>query len=256
MAEVTIEVDLPEGVRLRGYERYEEGHAFEVDWVWPEHCRCETCGQEQAAAIELKNTLYVVRDLEIWGQPGFLIYQPPLHRCARCGHRQHLAAPFKRQDVIYTYRFEREVLRSLIGSTEEDVARRFGISAETVGLIVKHQLADQKSIDPTRVITDLGLDEISLKKRHKLYVTILSDLSDPKRPQVLAVAQGRDQAAAENCLKQLSLQQRQQVHAHRTDMSQAYAAACRELLNNSQPVIDRFHVARHLGKVVDQLRKK
>jgi transposase len=256
MAEVTIEVDLPDGVRLCGYERHEEGHAFEVDWAWPERCCCETCGQEQAAAIELKNTMYVVRDLDLWGQPGFLVYQPPVHWCSRCGHRQHLAAPFKRPDVIYTYRFEREVLRSLIGSTEEDVARRFGISAETVGLIVQNQLADQKTVDPTRVLTDLGLDEISLKKRHKLYVTSLTDLSDPKRPQVLAVARGRDQTAAENCLQQLSPEQRQQVRRHRTDMSQAYAAACRELLPKSQSVIDRFHVARHLGGVVDQLRKK
>ena len=256
MAEITIDLDLPDGVRIRGYERYEEGHAFEVEWDWPARCRCEKCQQEQAAAIELKNTMYVVRDLDLWGQPGFLVYQPPMHRCARCGHRQHLAAPFKRQDVIYTYRFERDVLRALIGSTEEDVARRFGISAETVGLIVENQLAGQKAIDPQRVITDIGLDEISLKKRHKLYVTILTDLTDPKRPQVLAVARGRDRAAAESCLNRLSPEQRQQVRVHRTDMSPAYAAACGALLKKSQPVIDRFHVAKHLGGVVDKLRKK
>jgi transposase len=256
MAEITVDLDLPDGVRIRGYERYEEGHAFEVEWDWPARCRCETCGQEQDAAIELKNTMYVVRDLDLWGQPGFLVYQPPMHRCGRCGHRQHLAAPFKRQGVIYTYRFEREVLRSLIGSTAEDVARRFGISAETVDLIVENQLAEQKALDPQRVITDIGLDEISLKKRHQLYVTILTDLSEPQRPQVLAVARGRDQAAAECCLHTLSPGQRQQVRVHRTDMSPAYAAACGALLKNSHSVIDRFHVARHLGGVVDTLRKK
>jgi hypothetical protein len=31
------------------------------------------------------------------------------------------------------------------------------------------------------VITDLGIDELSLKKRHKLYVAVLTDLSDPDR---------------------------------------------------------------------------
>jgi len=90
-------------------------------------------------------------------------------------------APFKRKDTAYTYRFEKLVLRMLIGSNEAEVARRLGISAETVRFVVKNQLADSQAyvIDPQRVFTDLGFDEISLKKRHKLYVTIMTDLSDP-----------------------------------------------------------------------------
>lgn len=256
MAEVTLELDLPEGIAIRGYERHAEGHAFEVDWPWPERCRCGQCGHEEDARIELKNTMYVVRDLDLWGQPGFLVYQPPMHKCSRCGHRQHLETPFKRPHVTYSYRFEREVLRSLIGSTEEDVARRFGISAETVRRIVENQLGDRERIDPGRTITDIGLDEISLKKRHKLYVTILTDLSDPEHPQVLAVARGKDRAAAETCLNRLSPGQRRQVRTHRIDMSRAYARACGERLPQSRAVVDRFHVARHLGKVVDGLRKK
>jgi transposase len=92
------------------------------------------------------------------------------------------------------------VLRSLIGSTAEEVARRLGISAETVEHIVANQLAEERRIDPQRVITDIGLDELSLKKRHRLYVTLLTDLSDPTRPQILGVARGKDTAAALKCL--------------------------------------------------------
>ena len=39
--------------------------------------------------------------------------------------------------VSYTYRFQQFVLRSLIGSTAEEVARRLGISAEMVDRIVE-----------------------------------------------------------------------------------------------------------------------
>jgi transposase len=256
MAEVTIELDTPPGVEICGYERHEEGHAFEVRWPWPEQCRCEQCGQEEPSRITLKNTVYVVRDLEVWGQPSFWVYQPPVHACSRCGRRQHVPPPFKRKEVSYTYRFEEAVLRSLIGSTEEDAARRWGISAETVALIVQNQLGAVGAVAQERKITDVGLDEISLKKRHKQYVTILTDLSDPERPQVLMVAEGRDQAAAEACLSQLSPEQRQQVRTHRTDMSPAYAAACAKLLPQSQAVIDRFHVARQLGEAAEAVRKK
>jgi transposase len=199
-----------------------------------------------------------VRDLDIWGQPTFWVYQPPVHQCSRCGRRQHLLPPFKRRDVTYTYRFERHVLTALIGSNEEEVAQRLGISAEMVALIVANQLADSqaKRVDPARGIRSIGLDEISLKKRHKLYATILTDLTDPARPEVLAVAPGRDRAAAETCLRMLSATQRQAVATHRTDMSPAYLSACHDLLPASQSVIDRFHVAKRLGDVADALRKK
>jgi hypothetical protein len=52
-------------------------------------------------------------------------------------------------------------------------SRRLGISAETVELIVENQLKDDKQIDPARVIKHVGMDEISLKKRQKLYVTVI-----------------------------------------------------------------------------------
>src|SRR5208282_6159687 len=95
-------------------------------------CRCEKCGHDDVAHIEFKTIPQAIRDLNLWEQPCFWIYQAPFHRCARCNYRQHIIPPFKRKDVSYTYRFEQFVLRSLIGSTAEEVARRLGISAETV----------------------------------------------------------------------------------------------------------------------------
>ena len=166
--------------------------------------------------------------------------------------------PFQRRDTSYTYRFEQHVLRALIGSTEEEVARRLGVSAETVGLIVRNQLADAKAkqVDPQRVITDVGIDELSLKKRHRLYVTILTDLTNPGRPEVLAVAEGRDEAAGRECLGQLSEGQRRQVQTYRADMAPAFHAACRGLLPSAKAVIDRFHVAKKFNEAVDRERGK
>ncbi len=166
--------------------------------------------------------------------------------------------PFKRKGTSYTPRFERQVLRLLIGSTEEEVARRLGIAAEVVALIVRHQLADARGqqIDPRRRITDVGIDELSPKKRHKLYATTLTDLTDPERPQVLAVAEGRDEAAARKCLEDLSEEQRRQVRAYRADMAVAFHNACRDLLPGAKPVVDRFHVARAFNGAIDGQREK
>ena len=166
-----------------------------------------------------------IRDLNLWEQPcsGFTKL-PSIAVRLTTGST---FPPFKRKDVSYTYRFEQFVLRSLIGSTAEEVARRLGISAETVDRIVENQLTEDRQIDPQRVITDIGLDELSLKKRHRLYVTLMTDLSDPTRPQILAVERGRDTTATLKCLDRLTQEQRQQVRTHRVDMGPAYPAACR-----------------------------
>jgi len=258
MAQLTIEVDLPPEVSITAYHRFGKGHGVEVSWPFPTQCRCDRCHREQKAHWEFKDTVQVVRDLDILGEPSFWIYRPAYQRCDYCHHRQHLIPPFKRKDTSYTYRFEQQVLRLLIGSNEEEVARRLGISAEMVDLIVRHQLADTKAkeVDPWRLITDVGIDELSLKKRHKLFCTILTDLSNPAQPEVLAVAEGRDEGAARKCLEKLGETQRRGVQVYRADMAQAYHNACRALLPAAKAVVDRFHVAKKFNEVIDGQRKK
>ena len=261
MANLTIDIDLPAGVTVTGYHRLPEAHGVEVSWLWPDTCCCPRCNTVEPASLEANldvGKTRVVRDLDIFGQPAFFCYQAVFHRCPKCHHRQDLLPPFKRKETGYTYRFEQHVLQMLIGSNEAEVARRLGISADTVRFIVKNQLADGQAmnIDPNRVITDIGMDEISLKKRHKLYVTIMTDLSDPQHPRVLAVMAGRDEKAATACLNLLTSEQREKFLRYRVDMGASYNKACHELLKNAKAVIDRFHVAKLFGEAIDGERKK
>ena len=124
--------------------------------------------------------------------------------------------------------------------------------------IVRLQIEDAKGkkVDPQRKVVRVGMDEISLRKGHKGYATILTDLTDPAHPEILAVAKGRDEAAGVKCLEVLSAEQRLAVRHHHTDMGQAFVKACGTMLKNSQSVLDRFHVAKKLGEVADTLRKK
>jgi transposase len=253
---VEIEVDLPEGVRVRGYERHKGAHVFEVDFDLPAQFTCPKCCRESETLVKLKNEIVPVRDLDLFGQPSFWVYQPPLHQCPHCRQRTQLPTPFKRPRAAYTYRFEEQVLELLVGLSVEEVARRLGVSAEMVEGILEHRLSAERTVPAEALITSIGLDELSLKKRHKLYVTVMSDLSDPKHPRVLAVVQGRDRAAAEKCLALLTPQQRAGIRSHRTDMSAVYPLVCSEQLPHSQLVLDRFHVAKHLGELVDRVRKK
>jgi len=84
----------------------------------------------------------------------------------------------------------------------------------------------------------------------------MTDLSDPARPQILAVERGKDGVAALKCLDRLTEEQRQQIKTHRVDMGSAYPAACALRLGKSRPVTDRFHVAKKFNEQVDNQRKK
>jgi transposase len=253
---VEIEVDLPDGVTVRGYKRHRGAHVFEVDFDLPPRQACPKCGLEGPTNVRLKNEVLPVRDLDLFGQPTFWVYQPPLHQCPGCRQRTQIPTPFKRPRAAYTYRFEEHVLELLVGLSVEEAARRLGVSAELVEGILQQRLQAERAIPPDASIASIGMDELSLKKRHKLYVTVMSDLSDAEHPRVLAVVKGRDREAAEKCLAMLSPRQRAGVRSHRTDMSAVYPLVCGEQLPNSQLVLDRFHVAKHLGEVVDRVRKK
>ena len=75
MATITIDVDLPEGVTIAAYERHGDGHGFEVSWPLPSRCRCDHCRRDEDAHLEFKEAVQVVRDLDLWGQPSFWVYQ-------------------------------------------------------------------------------------------------------------------------------------------------------------------------------------
>ena len=109
MARITIDVDLPPEVEITGYQRYQDGHGLEVRWPLPARCRCEKCGHDDVAHIEFKTIPQAIRDLNLWEQPCFWIYQLP-SIAVRGNYRQHIIPPFKRKDVSYTYRFEQFAL--------------------------------------------------------------------------------------------------------------------------------------------------
>ncbi len=66
MAVVEMELDVPEGVRVCGYERIDGGHAFEVEWTLPKEVTCNKCRRPpQRVQVEWGDRMQVVRDLDV-----------------------------------------------------------------------------------------------------------------------------------------------------------------------------------------------
>jgi transposase len=143
----------------------------------------------------------------------------------------------------------------VVNSTVEDVSRREGIGYEAVmGALQRHV---PTAVNWNRIdrIDLLGVDEISLKKGRKDFVTIITG-----RPQghirLLAVLKDRKKATVKAFFQQIPTR----LHAHLlavcTDLYDGFVQAAREVFGGEKVVADRFHVVKLYRKALDTVRKQ
>jgi transposase len=97
----------------------------------------------------------------------------------------------------------------------------------------------------------LGIDEISLKKRHKQFVLVISDIG---RKCILAVLPDREKKTLEHWIDGLSAEERKAIRFVSIDMWTPYHEAARNKLPHVRVVVDRFHVMKQLNMRLTQLR--
>ena len=99
-----------------------------------------------------------------------------------------------------------------------------------------------------------GVDEKAFRKGHK-YFTLVNDLL---RSRVLYVSEDRTQKSLDGFWETLSPEQRAGIDAMAMDMWDPYIASVREHLPDAgkKIVFDKFHIAKHLGEAVDQVRRR
>jgi len=98
----------------------------------------------------------------------------------------------------------------------------------------------------------LGIDEIALKKRHKQFALVLSDL---ERRCVIAVLPERSKTCLEQWLAQLSAAEREAIRVVSIDMWEPYRQAVQAKLPHARVVADRFHVMKQLNERLTQMRR-
>lgn len=194
-----------------------------------------------------------VRDHDIWGKRTFLHFRIRRFECPDCGLRftEELAAIGWRRRQ--TYRFEQAVYQSCLQCSRKATADHFYLSESTVEGIFKkwaNRHCSQLSWQRVRV---LGMDEIALKKRHKQYVLVLSDI---ERRCVLAVLPSREQQALATWLETLSSSEKKAIQVVSMDMWRPYRAFIQKALPQAQIVADRFHVMKNLNQQLSKARRQ
>ena len=168
----------------------------------------------------------------------------------------HWGAVFRRTtSKAKSIAFEERVYESCQSSrTRKAVAEKECLSCSAVKEIFYRRA--EAEIKPTGAILTrvLGIYEIFLKKRHKLFVLIISDI---EQKCVQAVLPERIEESLESWIDNLSVSQRKAIRYASIDMwSPYYYYAVRKKSPRAKIVVDRFHVMKQLNRRISRIRRK
>lgn len=251
-----IPLDIP-GVEIEKVEITKSGDFIITVKSTIEGTSCHRCGRNITKAYGHGRTL-MLRHLSILGRPTYIRIRPNRYQCGYCADKPTTTQtlPWYDPKSPHTKAYEKHVLFELVNSTVTDVSIKEGLGYEAVmGIIDRHlgKAVDWRSISQLGVV---GLDEISLKKGHQDFVTIVSSRCG-EQTTVLAVVEGRKKETIKAFLLSIPTELLDTIEAVCTDMYDGYINAAKEVFGKKVPIVtDRFHVAKLYRKGVDKLRKQ
>jgi transposase len=223
------------------------------------HCRltveaaiCPLCQAATATIKEHKDRC--VRNLDLLGMRTFVHFQIRRFECEQCGHRfteELQAVEWRRHQTL---RFEQTVYRHCLQSDKKAVAKEFHLSQSTVfGIFKRHAKRIQRDQSTSGIVRILGIDEIAIKKRHKRFALVLSDL---ERRCVIAVLPSREQAELKRWFATLPQEQIRAIRVVSMDMWRPYRTFVERHFPKADIVADRFHVMRQLNDQLSKARRQ
>jgi transposase len=198
-------------------------------------------------------------ELRVWRHLDTCQYQTLLHAAVPRTHcpehgvrvvRVSWAEPHSR----FTALFERLAIDWLQAASQQKVAQRMGLSWDEVHAIMERAVRRGLKRRQQEPVPYLGIDEKAFRKGHR-YATLVTDVIGGC---VLYVAEDRKQSSLDGFWDTLTPEQLPSVEAVTMDMWDPYENSVRAHLPDAagKIVYDKFHVAKHLGEAVDQVRRK
>ena len=153
---------------------------------------------------------------------------------------------------FYTKRFAFFVGRRCRTSTIQDVARELHLDWSTVKELDKQYMQEQLRRAGTPAPRAISIDEVSIRKGHT-YRIVVSDL-ERHRP-IWFGGQDRSEASMDLFYQWLKAAKNKRIRLAVMDMWKPFRNATRSYAPQASVLFDKFHVMRHLGEALDQMRK-
>ena len=204
-----------------------------------------------------RGRLLRLRHLPILGKETTVEIIPRRGRCPHCdgGPTTTQRLDWYDTNSKFTRPYEQHLLFELINSTVADVSRKEDVDYHALEGLVDKYIEEEVDFNTIDDIGVLGLDDISLKKGYRDFVTIVSYRCNDE-VRLLAVLDGRERATVEAFLRKMPERLRQTVRAVCCDLYEGYINASKAVFGDTAPVVaDRFHVRKLYGKGLIALRK-
>lgn len=256
MINFQIPLDIPDVEILRVEQNQSEDFIITVKST-KKSCQCRKCGNE-ATKVYGKAETIILRHLPILGHEVYIRIIPVRYRCEYCDDKTTTTeqASWYNRRSKFTKAYEEYLMKMLINSTLEDVARKLNVTPDDMEGVVKRQIASKVNWDEYDQITILGLDEIALKKGHKNFVVIVS-AQIKGEVKILSILPDREKETVKTFINSIPDYLRQTIKIACCDMYDGYVNAIKEIFwNKVKIIIDRFHVAKNYRKCVDTVRKQ
>ena len=173
-------------------------------------------------------------------------------RCKRCEKVKREKLPWLANNPFYTKRFSYYVGRKCRGMSVKDVAKELKLDWHTVKLLDKEYMQEQLRRNPVAAPRTIGIDELSLRKRHT-YRIIVSDLE--RRKPIWYGGEDRSEASMDMFYEWLGPKKTKKTELAVMDMWKAFTKSTQNNACGVAILYDKFHVMRHLGDALDDIRK-
>lgn len=219
---------------------------------------CHVCGREIKEGYDYGRELRL-RHLPILDRPTYIFIKPRRYICRNC-----TGNPITTQRLSWyeprcptTRAYAEHVLKQLVNNTVSDVAGKENISYDEVEGILDREVGSGVDWREFCELPTLGIDEISLKKGHRDFATLVTVRGKTGKLRVLGVLENREKATVKEFLLSIPKHLRDSVREVCSDMYEGYTEAAREVFGAGVAVtVDRFHVAKLYRSAVDVQRKK
>nr|QNO55215.1 hypothetical protein MHJDHPNH_00017 [Methanosarcinales archaeon ANME-1 ERB7] len=256
MTKIEIPLDIPD-VKIENIEINKEGDIIITVRSTVKGTRCHKCGRKITKPHGHDQEI-TLRHLSILGRKVYIRIRPARYQCTHCSGNPTTTQKLQWYEPRspHTIAYEEHVLRELVGSTVSDVSIKEDLGYEAVMGIIQRHIKTEVEWSEIERLDVIGIDEISLKKGHKDFVTVVTARTDG-RIIILAVLNGRKKSTVKAFLASIPKRLKKTILALCSDLYEGYINAAKEVFGaNVIIVVDRFHVAKLYRKGFDGLRKK
>ena len=211
---------------------------------------CPDCGQSSGELHQSRPVL--LRDLSIFGQATHLKIPRRQFYCRPCQRYFTESLPYVDKGRQYTRRYEEYIYQQVQLTTIEQVSRLEGLTYDRVEGIFNHQY-ELKKKENWAGVKRIGIDEVSRRKGHRNFATVVGDL---EAGRLLEVIDSHQQLEIIEALEQQPIAVREQIVEVSVDMWGGFPKVVEKVFPNAKLTIDRFHVMQATNKELNKIRRQ